>query len=49
MSKGKNIMKKFLALLLAAIMLISLVACNKTETTDDSNDGQIDPPALDYL
>ena len=48
MSKGKNIMKKFLALLLAAIMLVSLAACNKT-TDDASDDGKIDPPALDYL
>ena len=50
MSKGKNIMKKFLALLLAAIMLVSFAACNKTTTDDDTSaDGKIDPPALDYL
>ena len=48
-------MKKFLALLLAAIMLVSFAACN-TKVDDNNNDAgnddgfvKIDPPALDYL
>ena len=42
-------MKKFLALLLAAIMVISFAACSKTPETTADDDGKIDPPALDYL
>ena len=48
--KEKNIMKKFLALLLAAIMLVSFAACN-TKVDDNNDDAgnddgfvKIDPP-----
>ncbi|MBE6692409.1 MAG: DUF4855 domain-containing protein [Ruminococcaceae bacterium] len=33
-------MKKFLAFILSALMLISLVSCNKTENTEGSSDAQ---------
>ena len=45
-------MKKFLALLLAALLMFSLVACSKTEDENPpAEDGTVkyDPPSLTYL
>lgn len=43
-------MKKFFALLLAGLMVLSLVACTKPEDeTDGEGEGKIAPPTLTYL
>ena len=34
-------MKKYLALLLAGVMMLSLVACGEKQTTDDEQTGMV--------